>query len=215
VHAHIHPSSARFTARLAQGAVSTVDQALRPVMVSSCGRSLYREPLRPRAGVTSSQHGIPTRVARHYTRLSRSYGLMRQTEILSQSRCYPRAMSLLQVAAYPCWKSALPSVISANLSLDAWTHTPAASAGAHTRFFPGNNGLHHTGSGSADRKISARQLLYGVASRGCSHSLMFRPPDLLATQVAPTASRSAPVRAAVASTSTPISVCYLPEQWIC
>ena len=50
-----------------------------------------------------------------------------------------------------------------------------------------------------------------------SHSLMFRPPDLLATQVVPTAghvSTTTP-QAAVTFTSTHISVCYLAEQWIC
>jgi len=31
----------------------------------------------------------------------------------------------LQVAASPCWKTVVPGVISANPSLDAWTHTPA------------------------------------------------------------------------------------------
>jgi len=214
VHAHIHPSSERFTARLAQGAVSTVDQALRPVMVSSYEQSLYREPLRPRVGVTSSRHGIPP----VSPGITLAFSLIRaHAPDLSPltASVLPSCHESLQVAAYPCWKSTLPSVISANLSLDAWTHTPAAPSGAHTRFFPGNNGLHHTGSGSAYRKISARQLLCGVASRGGSHSLMFRPPDLLATQVAPTAFRSGPVRAAVASTSTHISVCCLPEQWIC
>ncbi len=32
----------------------------------------------------------------------------------------------LQVAVSPCWGKDLPGVISANLSLRAWTHTPAA-----------------------------------------------------------------------------------------
>ena len=102
----------------------------------------------------------------------------------------PLYQESLQVAARPCWNQALPSVISANLSPDAWTHTPAVPTGALTRFFPGDNGLHHAESGSALNNIPVRQLLYGVASRGYSHSLMFRPPGLLATQVAPTASRS-------------------------
>ncbi len=92
---------------------------------------------------------------------------------------------------------------------------PGGPPGAYTRFFPGDIGLHHVESGSALNKIPVRQLLYGIASRGCSDSFMFRPPGLLATQVAPTASRFYPLRAAVASTSPHISVCYLPEQGIC
>ena len=67
MHAHMHPSSIRFTMRLAQGSVSTINfWALRPKMVSSSGQSLYREPLRLRVGVTSAQHGSATRVARRY-----------------------------------------------------------------------------------------------------------------------------------------------------
>ncbi len=101
----------------------------------------------------------------------------------------PLCLESLQVAARPCWMSAFPSVISANLSLDAWTHTPVVPTGALTRFFPGDDGLHHAESGSALNNLSVPQLPYGVASRGYSHSLMFRPPGLLATHVAPTASR--------------------------
>ena len=44
---------------------------------------------------------------------------------------------------------------------------------------------------------------------------MFRPPDLLATQIAPTVAFLSEPQAAVAFTSTHISVRYLPEQWIC
>jgi len=84
---------------------------------------------------------------------------------------------------------AFPSVISANLSLDAWTHTPVVPLVHLPVSSQGDDGLHHAESGSALNNLSVPQLLYGVASRGYSHSLMFRPPDLLATQVAPTASR--------------------------
>src|SRR5215475_11708643 len=42
-------------------------------------------------------------------------------------------------------------------------------------------------SGSALPQHSARRLQSGVCSRGCSHSIIFRPPSLLATQVVPTA----------------------------
>jgi len=60
------PSSARFAMRLSQGSVTTVIRALCPMMVSSFRQSLYREPLRPEAGVTRTPHGTVTRVARHY-----------------------------------------------------------------------------------------------------------------------------------------------------
>ena len=38
---------------------------------------------------------------------------------------YPES---LQVAACPCWKEAVPGVISANLSPGAWTLTPVVPA---------------------------------------------------------------------------------------
>jgi len=64
---------------------------------------------------------------------------------------------------------------------------PGASPGAPTRYFPGDLGLYQLGNGSATRTHAVRRLLYGGPSRGCRHSLMFRPLGLLATQVAPTA----------------------------
>jgi hypothetical protein len=50
---------------------------------------------------------------------------MRQTSILCASRTTLEAQSS-QVAVSPCWVEALPDVISAHLSLRAWTPTPAA-----------------------------------------------------------------------------------------
>jgi len=38
----------------------------------------------------------------------------------------PSCKRSLQVAASPCWAKALPGVVSANLSLRAWTPTPVA-----------------------------------------------------------------------------------------
>jgi hypothetical protein len=42
-------------------------------------------------------------------------------------------------------------------------------------------------NGSALPQYSAQRLQSGVSLRGCSHSIIFRPPSLLATQVVPTA----------------------------
>src|SRR5215468_3691442 len=61
-----------------------------------------------------------------------------------------------------------------------------SSYGACTRYFPHDIGLPLVRNGSALSKartaISVRRPF-----RGCSHSLMFKPTDLLATQIAPTA----------------------------
>ena len=48
---------------------------------------------------------------------------MRRTITLSPHFGFPSCGESLQVAASPCWEMALPDVISASLSLDAWTST--------------------------------------------------------------------------------------------
>ena len=74
---------------------------------------------------------------------------------------------------------------SADLSLRAWTHTPAApevhALVSSLRALASHNEL--TG-----RRVAKSQQLFqlGVGFRGCSHSLMFRPTSLLAPQIAPT-----------------------------
>jgi hypothetical protein len=120
----------------------------------------------------------------------------------------------LQVVASPCWEMAFPDVISANLSLRARTPTPAAlvvhsPVSSHkTSAFP------EMSSGRRFRKypcfsnfsmgdFSRLQLFDHLPARrfarhpGCSHRSTFR------------------YWAAVAFTSPPISVRYLPEQGIC
>jgi hypothetical protein len=105
----------------------------------------------------------------------------------SGTLCFRSGRQSLQGAASPCWPKVLPGVISANLSPDAWSPTPALLLVHLTRYFPGDIGLHQLGNGSATRTHAVRRLLYGGPSRGCRHSLMFRPLGLLATQIAPTA----------------------------
>jgi hypothetical protein len=60
------------------------------------------------------------------------------------------------------------------------------SSGASARFFPEDFGLPHAMTGSAFSQLPVQRLPHGAISRGCRHSFMFRPPSLLATQVAPT-----------------------------
>jgi len=63
---------------------------------------------------------------------------------------------------------------------------PGCSHGASTRFFPQDNGLPDVRTRSAlgnTRTATSVRSLY----RGCSYSFIFRPADLLAPHVAPTA----------------------------
>jgi hypothetical protein len=95
----------------------------------------------------------------------------------------------VQVAVSPCWEKDLPDVIAAYLSLRAWPPTPAArevpvpvsslTTAAFPSFGPGRRSPMYRTATSVRR-----------AFRGCSHSLMFRPAGLLATQIAPTATAS-------------------------
>jgi len=56
--------------------------------------------------------------------LHSSYGLMRRTITLPPPSASASFGGSLQVATSPCWEMALPDVISASPSLDAWTCTP-------------------------------------------------------------------------------------------
>jgi hypothetical protein len=63
---------------------------------------------------------------------------------------------------------------------------PGGSGGAFTRFFPPVFGLPYVRLGRLSLPLPVRRLRHGTLFRGCRHFLMFRPPGLLATQVAPT-----------------------------
>ena len=91
----------------------------------------------------------------------------------------------LQVATSPCWKLALPDVISVDPSVDAWLPTPVEPSWCIYPFLP----TKHRPSPRYDKVgfhniRTAASVRYSF--RGCKHSLMFRPPPLLATLTAPT-----------------------------
>ena len=117
--------------------------------------------------------------------LHRSYGLMRQSSPLLMPRWYPQH----QVCAGCCQPllgegpSRRCLCASFPACLDPY---PGGSCGAHTRFFPHDNGLPPVRTGSALHHVRTATSVRRVF-RGCSHSLMFRPAGLLTTPVAPTA----------------------------
>ena len=102
----------------------------------------------------------------------------------------PSDTQSLPVAVSPCWEEDLPDVLSAHLSLRAWTSTPGGSCGASTRCVPHDSGLPPVRTRSAlhhaHTATSVRRPL-----RGCSPFFLFRPTGLLTTQVAPPATVSA------------------------
>ncbi len=121
----------------------------------------------------------------------RSYWLMRQTKTLPPVPV-PFAGGSSQVVANPYWEMVLPDVVSASLSLDAWTRIPLACESAHTRYFLPQHrpSPPRTRVGMPER--SALRLPSGPVFRDGSHSFPFRPPSLLATQIAPTVADQSP-----------------------
>jgi hypothetical protein len=97
----------------------------------------------------------------------------------------------LQVVLSPCCPRELPDVISANLSSDAWSRTPAVPRSAHTCFFLHAIGLPPEWSGSASRFVPRITTSRGFSFRGCRHFITFRPPSLLVSQIVPTAAHTA------------------------
>jgi hypothetical protein len=77
----------------------------------------------------------------------------------------------LQVAASPCWMRDLPDVISASLSLDAWTRIPLACRSAHARYSLPQHRPSPPGTRVGMPEWSAQRLLSGPVFRDDSHSL--------------------------------------------
>jgi hypothetical protein len=78
-----------------------------------------------------------------------------------------------------------PTFRLANPSLDAWTFTPAAS-GVHLLVSSSRASAFPKTVAGRRLAVSAQRLPCGTVFRSCSHSFMFRPLGLLATQVVPT-----------------------------
>jgi len=101
----------------------------------------------------------------------------------------------LQVAVNPCWKLALPDVIS-TICVKVLGPIPRRVPGilfvcSSVPYGTDNEsqdiGLTLSLRSSARENLPAMQLLQGESFRGCSHSLMFRLLYLLDPPVAPTA----------------------------
>ena len=181
--AHIHPSPLRF----AYGPVSPEglhSLALCPDAPSPRNDQVPRAPL-PFPGVTCSG-GTSRSIGGDYPLLLRSYGLMRQTLILPPPRLPSRLVGLCRLSPVPagCWP--FPTL---SLHVLPWMlgPIPRRLLRCLCPFLP--RGLRP--SPRFDRVGYPAPYPYsdfrtGNLFRGCRHSFMFRPPSLLATQVAPT-----------------------------
>ena len=117
-----------------------------------------------------------------------------------------------QVALSPCWEEDLPDVVSAPLSLRAWTPTPAALEVPVPVSSPKTSAFPSFGPGRRSTK-SVQRFQYGAhfeaaVMRSCSGPQVCSPPRSLL-----------PIRprrmAAVTFPSEPLVGCYLPPPRIC
>ena len=118
--------------------------------------------------------------------LRRYYGLMRQTFPLSCPTRYGLVPESLQVAACPCWKKALPDVLS---SLCGEVRGPVPRRASSV---PLPVSSRRAAASPAVQEVRRAETPAMIATsmtnrfRGCSHAVMFRLPHLLGPQGAPT-----------------------------
>ena len=208
--AHIHPCRHRFAYRARPCFGGRLSLALCPG--TTPGPPSAQSPF-ARLGCYLRRDGLPGPPRRALPLLLRSYGLMRQTKSLPSPTVTALVDGSSQVAASPCWKMALPDVISANPSPGAWALTPAVPV-VHLPVSSHRTTAFPTLQPGRLPATSHTATSVWTLFRGCSHSITFRPPGLLATQVAPTAVALCH-RAAVASTSEQNTGRYLPVHRIC
>jgi len=115
-----------------------------------------------------------------------SYGLMRQAFTLLPISGFALIRKVFAGCCQPLLRKGPSQRYSADLSSDAWTPTAVAdrvhlpvSSPVTSAFpkWPVGRLYHNIRSTTSER----------VWFRGCSHSIIFRPPSLLATQIVPTA----------------------------
>jgi len=104
-------------------------------------------------------------------------------------------LSLVPGVCAGCHQPLLPAGpsrrYSANLSSDAWSHATAVPQTACACFFVCVIGLPLGRRGSASRFYPRNNFSAEVIFEGCRHSITFKPPSLLASQIVPTAVHTA------------------------
>ncbi len=175
-------------------------------------RRLPRAPS-PEAGVTHHQDDLKGHLGGNYPSFNAHTDSCAGPRPSHLPR-FPSVSGSVQVVARPCWELALPGVISENLSLDAWIHTPVvplvhipvASQRASAFAVPGM-ARHSTCDPYRDfctGDLTGLQSFDDLqASRFACH------PDRSYRRV------SNRLGAAVAFTSEHLTVCYLPVPRIC
>ncbi len=148
-------------------------------------RQVPRAPL-PAPGVTS--HGVASRTpSEGVTPPSKLIRTHAPDQIPLAGFGCPYSGKSLQVVVSPCWEMPLPGVISANLSPHAWTYTPAPPLVHIPVSSQETSAFTASGSARQSRHVPYSDFCTAASFAAIGHSLMFRPADLLATHIAPTA----------------------------
>jgi hypothetical protein len=206
---HIHPSCVWFTCKTSSYLMGSgcPSSASGPVPEPPSAQSPFA-----RLGCYLQRRDVEHLVRGHYPSFITLTNSCARPKSSGQLR-YPYFGRSLQVAVSPCWKMALPDVIS-TICVKALGPIPRSVPW----YYP--FGLHAVGKGalatkdiclalrcrgSARQMIPAMQLQQGMKYRGCSHSLMFRLPHLLDPPVAPTT---------VSSTGQPGRLRHAMNMWL-
>jgi hypothetical protein len=207
---HLHPYQTWFTC----GHRSTLRRGLsRPgVRDRPRTRQAPRAPL-PGRGVTS-----PSRVSSTPSAgITLPSSLLRAhapVQIPPATLVLPSNGGSLQVVVSPCWEMDLPDVTLRTFP-DVPGPIPRRPLTCTYSFLPPGQRPSPILQRVGAPQHPGQPLQSRGSSRGCSHSLTFRPAGLLATQVAPTAAPRRGHWAAVASTPGHPTVRYLPVVQVC
>ncbi len=162
-----------------------VYQALCPALAATDNRHVPRAPL-PLRGVTSTRTVFHHRLGRCYPTLFAHTGSCARPKT-SETLCLSaRSHSLRRWLRAPAGSRPFPA-LSPRIFPQMLEPLPRRSAWCTCSLLP----MRHRPSPSYQRigtpQLPVQRLQYGSNFRGCSYSLMFGPPGLLTTPVAPTA----------------------------
>lgn len=166
---NIHCAIPTFTHSLASRRVCRLGPALRPALCPDNSHHVPSGPL----------------LQKHYASFFALTTTCASPKASHQLRSLSSLLSLCSLDHPLLVYGTFPTFRLANPSLDAWTFTPAAS-GVHLLVSSSRASAFPKTVAGRRLAASAQRLPCGTVFRSCSHSFMFRPPGLLATQVVPT-----------------------------
>ena len=148
-----------------------------------------RVPL-PDVGVTFIREPYPPTLPRTLLLVHRSYGLIRQSRPALLSFGYsPRSRSLCRLLPAPAADGTIPTLFCESF-LRCLSPCPGGLSECTCLVLPQSHRPSPTKEGSASPASVRERDFPRPVFRGCSYFIMFRPPRLLASPIAPTAANT-------------------------